>query len=60
MVMLNVTIEYEALKIQTDNESSSINCTTTPGNFPVVLYIRLLLMNVLYNIKGQYGIYIHT
>ena len=49
MVNLNVTVEYEALKIQADNTSSTISCTTTPG---LLLYTyKLTHMVFTYKLK---------
>ena len=35
MVNMNASVEYEALKITDDGTSSTMSCTTTPGNVVV-------------------------
>ena len=51
MVDLNVTVEYERLKIEDDDTSSTLSCTTTSGN--VVIPYRHTY--ILY----RYAVYVH-
>ena len=41
MVDLNVTVEYETLKLEDDDDSSSaLRCTTTSGNNVIRTYMH--------------------
>ena len=54
MVDLNVTVEYERLKVESDGTSSTLSCTTTSGMYVCNSTHNIMYVHKLFNLYSLF------